>query len=148
MVKTLTFLFNKEENYFDKKGTAHPSGVVPQAPEKGAEANKCRPPRFLERVESCDQNRSQREGLQPRQSESRGAVVRLKMAQKENNSKKERFEKMSEKKKIQSFYIGCETGSGMEFNDEESFIRSLREKIREAAKNGHTQFDVTIEPSN
>lgn len=47
--------------------------------------------------------------------------------------------------KIQSFYIGCETGSGMEFKDEPSFIRALREKIREAARNGHTQFDVTIE---
>lgn len=49
--------------------------------------------------------------------------------------------------KIQSFYIGCETGSGMEFKDEPSFIRALREKIREAARNGHTQFDITIEPS-
>ena len=47
--------------------------------------------------------------------------------------------------KIQSFYIGSEDGSGMEFKSEDEFFRALKEKIIEAAEAGKTHFDVTIE---
>ena len=46
---------------------------------------------------------------------------------------------------IESFYIGSEDGSGMEFKSEDEFFRALKEKILEAAEAGKTQFDVTIE---
>ena len=49
--------------------------------------------------------------------------------------------------KIKSFYIGCENGSGAVYEDEESFIAALRERIEDAAKDGHEHFDITIEPA-
>ena len=52
-------------------------------------------------------------------------------------------------KNIRSFYIGCDSGSGIVFEDKEDFLQYLSEEIDRIEESGeYEHFDITLEPNN